>query len=464
MKILDKHNSLFFFIYIPLVLLSAWSAYYFNAAFHYLFRLDVIFLGIIALFALLPQSKIKSERALFSYKKVFLFILLLQILFFSLSGAIHFLIFTAIPNATLTQDALLEFNRLARLGEADRWLYGVFPWGFYTACAATLMVVCYCQKKGGRLSRMYAYLFQNTSSKGRVPELLKPNRAVSVLLDFSAILLIFSAFVLTFSCVVLLFGFFIQSFTPYTLFMGKEFFVLLYATLLLIVMSLPLVKWLLKFSLKKEVNLPLIVLGYIILFSFVLFGFSHGMQHFLARYLSVMPRRGPSGVNTILNLSYGLMNVWWLSFTPLIAGTMAYLSQGHAVRKLIFGALVLPVGLTTFQGLLALPSVLNVFSLYVSTGVTVIAFFIMLKLFFNANYIDYVRRAILPGTQTIKSRSAMNFLLLLFRSTTLLILLFLPTGVLFPVYVISGVTIVPLCFFVAAVLGSIVITVWKDYT
>ncbi len=136
---------------------------------------------------------------------------------------------------------------------------------------------------------------------------------------------------------------------------------------------------------------------------------------------------------------------WWLAWLPLTAIFMAKLSRGYSIRVILSVSCLVPITL----GCLAHFHLLAISHLptWLSSVITIIGFLIIFALITPEHTFDSVMQSYLPGNDKIKYRATHPFLIPLLPLIALLVC----------IYLISGIVLMSLLFFIVELLFSLVI-------
>jgi glycine betaine transporter len=296
------------------------------------------------------------------------------------------------------------------------WNWGLFPWGMYALVAISLAFISFREQKIGMISIALQPLFKNTIDD-----------AVGVSGDsYARVSIIFSlCSTLSFICLALII--FVAKTYGFPIVSGLKISTMLFVSSLISIIYLPeYQKWMYRIL---SYNLPLILVipAFILLLAIVVLFFAL-LFHFASAYLPLLNFQTPLFSDKNIRPYFIIYSgVWWIIWTPLLAASMAYISQGYRIRTVVMGILALPVLISFAIGMHWNLSVMH--SPWAGLILAGLSLIILFSFFLRKKNLTYLMRVVLPKSQTIKPRSPIHYLRNLLQFIVLLVLAYLIGGI-----------------------------------
>lgn len=304
--------------------------------------------------------------------------------------------------------------------------YGLFPLGFITLLTLSLSYFCYNRKQLGVISSTIQPLFKNTLED-----------AVGIYADGSIRTATLVALAITLSMCILLSAGLIMKWQHFPIILGTKISVIFAVSVALFSLNPQLltnsVRWL------RNYKIPyLFILAIFLLFLVFIILIVNAIA-------AIINDNFPN-----LRLSYEIFSIvntkiyteifvacWWLAWCPVIAGILAYISQGYSWRQFIIASLILPIifGLMINHNYFGFKNGINanLFSTVSLLSAITIIFFLL-----KTKYISYLMRSTLPETHTIKPRNPQTYISNLIYTSSFICLF----------YCVAGIPIISIPFFI----------------
>lgn len=411
MKNLKRHPALLFFGAIFFFIISFFILKFFITPFNYIFYLywATFAAALMIIFSPLGNKKLDSTEKTLSFARWLTTVITLELsLFMIFLGTCH-LIGLALPIFAPTE------NLLANALQHNLWQFGLFPWPEIAILASVMGYVGHHQKDS-YLSTIFYPLFRTTADNSLGITFNTAARATTMIgislgISLSALFIIRLFF-------MPLTGFSVSS--------------LIIFSLLIIIVSL---RWIQKpiyfLAVEKRLH-PFVIL----LASFLLLIF---LVPLLSSFFNVPANQSlpiPFIVKTLLETDW-LSNwqlfstLWWVLWIPVSAIFIAHLSKGLTWRKIILGVLALPVVLALLLLWPAFFHGLNAISKTSAAMMTLIGIVVLTALLGRKSFFTALMQAYLPHASTEKNRPADRFLHNILKFSTILLCLYLTTGIFF---------------------------------
>jgi choline-glycine betaine transporter len=453
MKILPKHTSLRGFIYICFGI-GIFSVLFFPYMVVFSFRAQLLFLIGACLLLVTPWANRRVSLETVSLppqlpdqppqkRKPFLYCLgittLLQVVLTSAFYTICHLTATTLPVG------MHPFPLFEASMSILWWSWGIFPWGIYVLVAVGLAYTAYLKKQAGDMSTLIRPLCKN--EKGDL---------ISLFADVSMKVAILFSLSSTLACIALECMGVIGTTLHLPLFYGTRLDTFLAMVLILQLTKSDLfshqISRLLKhrsFFWSVSIFLACATLGMFLISVFIGW-FSPAYTPPLNHEISFFPANWH-----VIWLFFS--GVWWLTWTPLISGMMAYLWRGYKIHTMILWILFLPVGMAVWGslaldgmhtyanlwGLLPLEGMQGRLHAYSSLWNLIPAGFAaccIILFFLRTPALTYVWKACLPRAALhTYQRSPKSFLRMLFTMIVVLIALFWVGGAYIVTILSSGI-------------------------
>jgi hypothetical protein len=414
MKLITKRNDHILFIYLPFILIAVSLIYFFRPVVLKLFEAHWILLLLAIFLLFLPRmwSKLQTpdKFSFFHNCKCFISIWGIQLGIYLVFLQIYAAITTLFPSQITAAKAVTQLN----------FHWGLFPWGLVTLLAVVTLIKVYQQKKSGSLSTIIFPWFRNTHED-----------AVGISADFLMRMSLYLAFSLTLGFIALrLSGFINQYLDPHlTILQGVNVFTMILTTFILVIIRNPNYPRMLTRIATVKIPLSLLFISFILI---VAAGFSIiSVAAFFLKFLTTTVWHSLDlSLLTLQQMQSIFIALWWLAWTPWLAGSIAHLARNQRPWFIISSTLSFPLGLALLN--LKIPQIFNLLtSVYgvASEWGWILASFFLIFIVLQKKYLTEYLRAVLPKAHQQKQRSAVHYLRQLIQNAVLFDWFFILTGI-----------------------------------
>lgn len=443
MKPLKKHYDYFPAIYLPLFFVALIIVVFFPAQALLCFRVHWLALIFILIPIITPIGNIRlgeKASALSFYQWLGLLLLATLGISFLYWGFIY-ICFAGLPLQTPSNSQIL----LSQTYQTLLITFGMFPWALIILLAVGLAYVSYYLKQVGKFSWLLKSLLKNSDED--VPTLMT---------DFFARTMAHFSLAYAIGIICLLSIIIIANMAHVEISIGLRFVPIAVATLLIFGVNTPPWQKAVRFFTAK--NIPLSVLT-------LLFVITTAVIVSIANTIAIqLADNFPNGNHLLIaftipswQINWELLSaMWWLIWTPLMAGFIAYLSKGYRIRTVVFGgicAAILSFLIMTFVTQTNI--IFNQHWRWINYILPWLGLIILMLLFMQKKYLPYQMRAVIPGTQFEKPRSTLFYTQSLFQTAAFIIILYLPLGI-YVLNIFTFIMIFPWAILIAMMCVSLV--------
>ncbi len=414
MKLIDKHNDFIPYFYLPIVIIATVLFFFYPATIATTFRVHWLAVFLLLILFLTPFAK---QQLGHTQKVSFLrWLTILEIA----QLALNFL-YAGLSNLFWHQLPVL-INPINSPVKATThyflWQCGFFPWPLIILLSVIISYYAYCRHEKTLISVTLKPLFRNTDTD-----------SITIFADFLSRLMIFFSLASTLGILSLEFSsIFLHGLglTPAT---GLGLETIVIASILLWLISdqrfFNVIRWFTTKNFSPAVIAVIATFALSIIFLILTLltqSFSDLIPGF-TKSLLVLPTLRSNNDWIILT------GMWWLSWTPLMVGLIVYLSQGHKIRTILFGGIIIIISNFLMQLLFSKTNFLD-HSNYLSSIMLLIGAMIIFGIFVRKSLMTYLIRGTVPGITKEKPRTWHYYLRALLNTASFFLILYFPTGII----------------------------------
>lgn len=408
MKLLEKHYSYAFIIYLPIFLIALALVLFFPSQIVVTFKAHwLLLIGVISL-AFTPIGKIQlGNHNKIKFHHWLLLVLLAQISVMFVYRGVMLIVTQGLPlQNSYNFPMLLSLTKNTFL-----WQWGLFPGAIYLLIGIALAYVGFYQSKPGKISITLMPLLKN-----------KIDDSTSLTADFFTRTIAHFCIASSVGFTTLLILALLTNVFALPISTGLNLTTLLVTTLLLVAINTKEWPAVIRYFLNKNIPIAVIAVLFIVFSAGAIF-ILNAVGAEIVNIYSQWNKTLATFVTPHWKEQWLIFSgTWLLCWTPLIAGLIAYCSRGYQIRTVIFGGLLVILINNTL--LAYLPN--NTFLNYL---LPLVGMLILLTLFLRKNYLMYQMRAIVPGTQMEKPRSVIFYTYALTQVAAFMLILYMPIGI-----------------------------------